>query len=79
MDGFRKKRSQQTIKKMDNPILMTVKEDIGLNDIVLTHATTLVGRFNGCKFNSVGVKNWVYVPWKEHVGLCPEVFLLPRG
>ena len=64
---------------MDNPVLMTVEEDIGLNDIVLTHATTLVGHFNGRKFNSVGVKNWVYVTWKEHVGLCPEVFLLHRG
>ena len=21
----------------------------------------------------------MYVTWKEHVGLCPEAFLLPRG
>ena len=41
-------------------MLMTVGDDIGLNDIVLTHATTLVGRFSDRKFNSVGVKNWVF-------------------
>ena len=42
---------------MDKPVLMTVGKDIGLNDIVLTHATTLVGHFNGRKFNSMGVKS----------------------
>ena len=41
--GVKKKRPQRTINKSDKPILLTVGEDVGLNDIVLTNATTLIG------------------------------------
>ena len=39
-----KKRQPKPIKKI-NPVLMTLGEDVLLNDIVLTNALTLVGRF----------------------------------
>ena len=58
---------------------MTMGEDIGLNDIVLSHALTLVVRFSGRKFNSVGVKTWVAATWLDHIKLCPDVFFLPPG
>ena len=77
--GVRLKMPRKEIRKLDKPVLMIVGEDVGLNDIVLMHAMTLVGQFSGRKFNSVGVKNWVTATWMDHVNLCPKVFLLPRG
>ena len=51
------KRLKHATKKLEMPVLLTVGEDIGLNDIVLSHALTLVGRFSGRKFNSTMVKS----------------------
>ena len=77
--GFHKKNPRQPIRKFDKPFLLTVGEDIGFNDIVLTHATTLVGRFNGRNVNAVGVNKWVNDTWEEFVSICPAVYLLLRG
>ena len=60
-------------------MLLVVRENVGLNNIALTNAMTLVGQFGGRKYNSDGVKNWAFVTWKDHVSLFPDVFLLPRG
>ena len=57
--GVSLRRMRHAIMKLDKPVLMTLGEDVGLNDTVLSHASTLVGRFSGRKFNFVGVKNWV--------------------
>ena len=51
------------IKKAEHPALLVVGEDIKLNEVILTHSHTLVGRFGGRKFNSMGVKLWVLATW----------------
>ena len=59
------KRPKQIIRKSSKPLLMAVSEYVGLNDIVLTNALTLVGRFNGRKYGPEGVKKWVFISWKD--------------
>ena len=58
---------------------MVVGEDVNLNDIILTNATTLVGRFGGRKISADGVKIWVVGVWNDHISICLDVFILPRG
>ena len=77
--GMRSKRPKQIIRKSEKPLLMVVGEDVGLNDIILTNALTRVGRFGGCKYSPEGVKQWVFVSWKDSVSSCPDVFILQRG
>ena len=62
---------------MDIPLLV-VGEDIALNNIVLTNAITLVGRFGGFRVSSNGVKKCVLESWKNII-TCPDIFVLPRG
>ena len=52
---------------------------MGLNEIVLTNATTLVGRFEGRKFNFDSLKGWDALVWKYLIKETPAVFILPRG
>ena len=73
-----KKRSHKSIKKV-KPILMTVGEDVSLNENVLTNALTLVGRFGGHKFNSNSLNGWATVLWKNVISAPPTIFLLLRG
>ena len=61
---------------MDIPLLV-VGEDIALNEIVLTNALTLVGRFGGRRVSLDGVKNLVHGTWTNIT--CPDIFLLPKG
>ena len=77
--GSIKKRPHKPIRKLVKLVLMTVGEDVGLNDIVLTNAMTLVGRFGGRIFNSDNLKGWAALVWKEIIKVPPEIFLLPRG
>ena len=44
---------------MEKPLLLVVGEDVPLNEIVLTNALTLVGRFGGRKFSIDGLHIWV--------------------
>ena len=60
-------------------MFLVVGEDIPLNEIVLTNALTLVGRFGGQKVSLQGVDSWVYTTWKNVGSSCPKVFMLPRG
>ena len=57
-NGVKKKCLSKTVKKTDQPVLLTVGEDVCLNDIVLTNAMTLVRRFGGRKFNSNSLNGW---------------------
>ena len=77
--GIKHKWARQTIKKLDKPVLMTVGEDVGLNEIGLMNAMTLVGRFGGCKYNSEGLNLWFVDSWKDIISQMPAVYLLPRG
>ena len=70
------KRSKKPVHKVEIP-LFVVGEDIALNDIVLTNALTLVGRFGGRRVSLDGVKNWVLGTWKNIT--YPDIFVLPRG
>ena len=71
------KKSSKCVRKMDQPLLLVVGEDVSLNDIVLTNALTLVGRFGGRKFSSEGLHRWVSATWSREVSICPKVFILP--
>ena len=73
------RRSAQVIKKVLNLVLLVVGDDIKMNEIILTNAHTLVGRFRGRKFSLTGLKKWVNDTWLNIIPLCPEVFVLPRG
>ena len=73
------RRFAKVIKKSVNPVLLVVGEDIKMNEIILTNAHTLVGRFRGRNFSSTGLKKWVNDTWMDIIPLCPEVFILPRG
>ena len=66
-------------KKSDNPILLVVGADVMLNDIVLTNALTLVGRFSGRKASVASVNKWDGEIWKGFVFQPLEVFLLLCG
>ena len=70
------KRKPKPVRKVALP-LMVVGEDITLNDIVLTNALTLVGRFGGRKVSPDGVKKWVLGTWSNIT--CLDMFLLPKG
>ena len=58
---------------------MTDGEDVGLNEIELMNAMTLVGQFGGCKYKSEGLNLWVVDSWKDIISQMPAVYLLPRG
>ena len=58
-------------------LLLVVREDSALNDIVLTNALTLVGRFRGRRVSPEGVKIWVSDTWTNIT--CPDIFLLSKG
>ena len=58
---------------------MTIGEDVGLNEIVLTNAMTLVGQFRGRKYNSEGLNFWAAEAWKDVISRLPMVFLFLRG
>ena len=73
-----KKRMPKSIKKI-NPVLMTLGEDVLLNDIVLTNALTLVGRFGRHNYNAESLHGWVVKTWNEIISICPEIYILPRG
>ena len=70
------KRRKKPVCKVDIPLLV-VGEDITSNEIVLTNALTLVGRFGGRRVSPDGVKKWVLETWKNIT--CPDIFVLPRG
>ena len=74
-----KKRPHKSIRKLVKPVLMIVDKDVGLNDIVLTNVTTLVGRFGGRKFNSDSLNGWATSVWKDIIKETSAVFILPRG
>ena len=59
----RRKKPKQVIKKVENSVMLVIGEDIKMNDVILTHSHTLVGRFGRRKFSPVGVKNWVSATW----------------
>ena len=46
-------------------MFLVVGEDVALNEIVLTNALTLVGRFGGRKVSPEGVKLWVTATRKK--------------
>ena len=54
-------------------------EDVPLNEIVLTNALTLVGRFGGRKFSPDGLHRWVFNSWLQEVSIYSKIFSLPRG
>ena len=54
-------------------------EDVPINEIVLTNALTLVGRFGGRKISADVIHRWVANTWLPLVSLCPKIFILPRG
>ena len=76
--GKPKKRIPKPIKKT-NPVLMTLGEDVLLNDIVFTNAVTLVGRFGNRNFNSDSLLGWAIRVWTGCISSIPEIFILPRG
>ena len=63
MNGVKKKRPSKLVKKTDQPVLLTAGEDVCLNDIVLTNAMTLVGRFGSRKFSSDSLNGWAALAW----------------
>ena len=73
-----KKRLLKPIKKI-NPVLMTWGEDVLLNDIVLTNALTLVGRFGRHNYNSDSLHGWAVRAWKEIISTSAEIYMLHRG
>ena len=73
------KKSRKCVRKLEKPILLVVGEDISLNEIVLTNALTLVGRFGGRNISADGVHRWVADTWSLLISLCPQIFVLPRG
>ena len=73
-----KKRLPKAIKKI-NPVLMTLGEDVLLNDIVLTNALNLVGRFGRRNYNSESLHGWAVRAWNEIISTSPEIYMLPRG
>ena len=73
-----KKRILKPIKKI-NPVLMTLGEDVLLNDIVLTNALTLVGRFGRRNYNADSLHGWAVRVWNGIISTIPEIYMLPRG
>ena len=70
------RRRTKPVRLVNFPLLV-VGEDIALNNIVLTHALTLVGHFSGRKVSPAGIKNWALGTW--HNISCPDIFILLRG
>ena len=76
--GFGKK-SSKCVRKLDKPLLLVVGEDVPLNEIVLTNALTLVGRFGGRKISAEGLHRWVSDSWLREVSIYLKIFILPWG
>ena len=73
-----KKRLPKPIKKI-NPVLMTLAEDVLLNDIVITNALTLVGRFGRRNYNYESLHGWAVRAWNDIISTSPEIYMLLRG
>ena len=75
--------SPEVVKRLKRPGKIVRKDKsammVSLNDIILTNATTLVGRFGGRKISVDGFKIWVDGVWIDRISICPDVFILPRG
>ena len=56
-------KTRKCIRKQEKPLLLVVGEDVPLNEIMLTNALTLVGRFGGRKINAKGIHRWVADSW----------------
>ena len=52
---------------------------MGLNEIVLANAMTLVGCFGSHKYNSDSLNVCTTLVWKNVISRPPAIFLLPRG
>jgi len=76
--GTSKKWQPKPIKKI-SPVLMTLGEDILLNDIILTNALTLVGRFGRRNYIAESLRGWADKAWNDGLSSHPEIFILPRG
>ena len=50
-----------------------------LNDIVLTNALTLVGRFGRHNYNAESLRGWADKAWTDGISTRPEIYMLPRG
>ena len=50
-----------------------------LNDIVLTNALTLVGRFRRRNYNVESLHGWAEKAWTDVISTRPEIYMLPRG
>ena len=45
-------KTHKCVRKQEKPLLLVVGEDVPLNEIALTNALTLVGRFGGRKISA---------------------------
>jgi hypothetical protein len=78
VEGGRKPKHYQCVKKMQAPINLFLGEKTKLNKVLETVDLALVGRFRGRKRNTKTLKVWMKTSFEPIVGYTPRALILVR-